>query len=143
MLVSKYLFLKCSKKKTREYVVWTFKNICTIAVHCWYKKVRLQDFFNKLFKQIFQKAFLGLTKTFVTLSRFWLIRGWQVWVNLLKKENLWQKSFFQIMWNEVLKSCRKMISADIKTNVKQEIKELVAVSYKFSLKYLQKTWNTI
>ena len=33
-----------------------------------------------------------------------------------------------------------MISADIKTNLKQqEIKELVAVSYNFSLKYFLKT----
>ena len=34
------------------------------------------------------------------------------------------------MLNKVLKSCEKMIPADIKANVKQEIKELVAVSYK-------------
>ena len=32
-----------------------------------------------------------------------------------------------------------MISADIKTGAKQEIKELVAVSYNFSWKYLLKT----
>ena len=32
-----------------------------------------------------------------------------------------------------------MISTDIKTDVKQEIKELVAVSYNFSQKYLLKT----
>ena len=32
-----------------------------------------------------------------------------------------------------------MISADIKTDIKQEINELVAVSYNFPLKYLQKT----
>ena len=31
------------------------------------------------------------------------------------------------MLNKALKSCRKMISADIKTDGKQEIKELVAV----------------
>ena len=31
-----------------------------------------------------------------------------------------------------------MISTDIKTDVKQEIKELVAVSYNFSQKYLLK-----
>ena len=31
------------------------------------------------------------------------------------------------MLNEALKSCRKMISGDIKTDVKQEIKELIAV----------------
>ena len=43
------------------------------------------------------------------------------------------------MLNEVLKSCKKMISAAIKTHAKQEIKELVAVSYNFSQKYLLKT----
>ena len=32
-----------------------------------------------------------------------------------------------------------MISADIKTDVKQEIEELVATSYNFSQKYLLKT----
>ena len=40
--------------------------------------------------------------------------------------------FFQVMLNEVLKSCKKMISPDAKADVKQqEIKELVAVSYNF------------
>ena len=43
------------------------------------------------------------------------------------------------MLNEVVKSCKKMISADIKTDAKQEMKELVAVSYNFSQKYLLKT----
>ena len=32
-----------------------------------------------------------------------------------------------------------MISADTKTDVKQELKKLVAVSYNFSQKYLLKT----
>ena len=36
------------------------------------------------------------------------------------------------MLNEVVKSCKKVISADIKTDAKQEMKELVAVSYNFS-----------
>ena len=36
------------------------------------------------------------------------------------------------MLNEVVKSCKKMISADIKCDAKQEVKELVAVSYNFS-----------
>ena len=41
------------------------------------------------------------------------------------------------MLNEVLKNSRKMISPDIKTDVKQEIKELVAVSFFFfNLKFL-------
>ena len=35
-----------------------------------------------------------------------------------------------------------MIS-NIKTDAKQEIKELVAVSYNFSQKCLLKTWNTM
>ena len=34
-----------------------------------------------------------------------------------------------------------MISPDIKTDVNQEIKKLVAVSYNFSRKYFLKTWN--
>ena len=38
------------------------------------------------------------------------------------------------MLNEVLKSCKKMISADIKADVKQEIKELVVPSYNGSQK---------
>ena len=42
-----------------------------------------------------------------------------------------------------LKKLYKMISADIKTDVKQEIKELVALSYNFSQKYLLKIWNAI
>ena len=45
-----------------------------------------------------------LLKTFVTHSGFWLLKGWQEggWVNPSKKENLWRKSFFQLMLNEVL-----------------------------------------
>ena len=37
------------------------------------------------------------------------------------------------------------MSADIKTDVKQEIKKLVAVSYNFSQKYLLKTcgWHSM
>ena len=43
------------------------------------------------------------------------------------------------MLNEVLNSLKKMISADIKADAKQEIKELVAPSYNVSQKYLLKT----
>ena len=35
-----------------------------------------------------------------------------------------------------------MISADRKTDVKQEIKEMIAVSYNLSQKYILKIWNT-
>ena len=36
-----------------------------------------------------------------------------------------------------------MSSADVKADTKQEIKELVAVSYNILQKYPLKTWNTI
>ena len=61
---------------------------------------------------------------------------------MLKKGNLWQKSFSDnVKWSS--KMLQKMISADTKTDVKQEIKEPLAVSYNFLQKYLLKTWNTI
>ena len=43
------------------------------------------------------------------LTGFWLLKGWELrlWVNLLKKENSWRKSLFQIVLNEVLKTCEK------------------------------------
>ena len=45
----------------------------------------------------------GCYKTYMVTCQFgdW----WKV--NPLKKENVWQKSFFQIMLNEVLKICEK------------------------------------
>ena len=46
-------------------------------------------------------------KMFLTLSRFWPLREWGIWLNPLNKENSWQKSFFQILLNEVLKNCEK------------------------------------
>ena len=42
------------------------------------------------------------------------------------------------MSNEVLKSCKKRISADIKTDAKQKIKELIIVFHNLSQKYLVK-----
>ena len=72
------------------------------------------------------------------LSTFWVLRRWGVRVNQFKNKNL-RQNIFQIMLNEVLKSCKKMLSADIKTDAKQNIKELVAASYNFSQNYLLKT----
>ena len=37
-------------------------------------------------------------------AQWWFI---QQWVDLLKKENLWQKYFYQTLLNEVLKVCKK------------------------------------
>ena len=36
-----------------------------------------------------------------------------------------------------------MKSADVKTDVKQKIKELLSVFYTFSQKHLLETWNTM
>ena len=47
--------------------------------------------------------------------------------------------FFQIMLNEVL----KMISADVKADVKQQIKDLAVASQNFYEKYLQKLKYTV
>ena len=54
-----------------------------------------------------------------------------VWVNLIKKENLWQIFFSDnVEWSS--KNYWKMISVDVKANLKQqELKDLGAVSYKF------------
>ena len=53
--------------------------------------------------------------------------GW-VWVSSLKKENLQRKPFSNnAEWSS--KRLYKMISANIKTDVNQEIKEIIAVSF--------------
>ena len=39
-------------------------------------------------------------KTFITLSRFWLWRGWGEW-KPLKKENFWRNFFFKCMMLQV------------------------------------------
>ena len=57
----------------------------------------------------------------------------EIWVNPLKKEYLRQKSFSDNVESNS-KKLYKIISADIKTDAKQEIKELVDVSYNFSHK---------
>ena len=41
------------------------------------------------------------------VSRFWLLRGWRDLGESVKKENLWQKSFLRIRWNEFLKICEQ------------------------------------
>ena len=46
----------------------------------------------------------------------------------VKIENSWRKSFLKIEWSS--KTLWKMISADVKRK-QQEIKDLVALSYKF------------
>ena len=82
----------------------------------------LQDFYQQIFEK--KKCFRlhlreNWQKHFVTLSRFWPLRGSgvQSWVNPLKKENLGRKSFSDnIEWS--FKKLRKMVSTDIKTDVK-------------------------
>ena len=40
-----------SEKNTRESVVGTYKNICTVAVHCWYIKDDFAGFCQQIFKK--------------------------------------------------------------------------------------------
>ena len=55
----------------------------------------------------------------------------ECWISPFKKGNLGQKSFSDnVEW-----SCKTIISAEIKINVKQEIKELVAASYNWLLNF--------
>ena len=52
----------------------------------------------------------------------------------VEKGKLLTEIFFQKMLEEVLKSWKKMVSADLKTDVKQQkIQELVSVSYWYLL----------
>ena len=46
----------CSDKNTKESVVGTFKNIYTVAVHCWYIKDASVGFWPQILKKN-QKAF--------------------------------------------------------------------------------------
>ena len=46
----------CSDENTKDSVVGTFKNICTVAVHCWYIKDAVVGFWPQIFKKI-QEAF--------------------------------------------------------------------------------------
>ena len=79
----------------------------------------------------------NLQKAFVTLGRFWPLRGGGLGESV-KKRKICDENLFQIMLNEVLKSFKNSYLL-YKTDAKQEIKELVAVSYKFPEKYLLKT----
>ena len=75
-------------------------------------------------------------KKFVTLSGFWPFRGCGGLSESAKKKNLWQKSFFKIMMNEVLIICEKLCLM-MKVNIKQqEIKDLVAYLTNINKSYL-------
>ena len=104
-----------------------------VTVHCRYIKMLLQDFVNKFWKKNVSECILEKVdkEKFVTLSRFCPLRvsGVWSWMNPLKKENLRRKSFSN-EWSS--KKLWKIISTDIKTDVKQEINKLLAVSYNFS-----------
>ena len=65
-----------------------------VAVYCWYMK----DVFAGFCQQILKKNSEGILgkidqKAFVTLNRFWVLRGWGHLGESFKKENLWQKCF--------------------------------------------------
>ena len=51
---------------------------------------------------------------FFILSRFWSLRNRGVWMNPLKIKNLWRRSFFKIMLNEVLKQIQYFLKCNVK-----------------------------
>ena len=70
-----------------------------------------------------------------------------VWVNpSIKKENLWQKSFLQIIWNEFLKICgKRYLHADGKantSNIKKKICWLSLSIFRIFIRCTFSTWNT-
>ena len=48
-----------SKKKTRESVVGTLKNISAVVVHCWYIKEAFAEFCQQMFEQNISVDILG------------------------------------------------------------------------------------
>ena len=61
-------------------------------------------------------------KTIVMLRGFWLLRGWGSFIESAKKGKIVTKIYSQIMLNVESRKLQKMISADRKATVKQEIK---------------------
>ena len=53
------VFETYSRKKTRESVAGTFKNISTVAVHCWYIKDVFAEFCQQIFEQNISEGILG------------------------------------------------------------------------------------
>ena len=70
------------------------------------------------------------------LADFGFSRGWGSLDESVKKGKFVTKIFFQVIIAQVLKSGKKMISADVKAYVKQEIKELIVTSCNFYKKSL-------
>ena len=82
-------------------------------------------------------------KTFVKLSRFWLLRGWQGPSESIKKENSWWKYFFQILLNKVLKICEKwylLMQKRIKT---KRNKRSGGYFLQIFIRSIFKTWNAM
>ena len=48
-----------SEKEARESPVGTFKNISTVAVHCWYIKDAFAEFCQQIFEQNIIEGILG------------------------------------------------------------------------------------
>ena len=71
-------------------------------------------------------------KTFVTFSRFLPLREWEGFEFESVKRKISDENLFSDNAERSSKSLWKMISADVKANVKQQkIKEIEAASYKF------------
>ena len=84
------------------------------------------------------------------LSRFWSLRGWWVrgggrgvWVGLLKEKDLWQKSFYQTLLNEVLKICKKWCLLMLKLIKTTRYKRFGGCILHIFKRSTFETWNTM
>ena len=82
-------------------------------------------------------------KTFVPLSRFWPLRGWGVWINPLKKENLRQKSFFRKFWMRFYKVVKNDIGWCKSCCKTTRNKRTGSCILYFLMRSTCKTWNTM
>ena len=85
------------------------KNLTSFLFNSWNFQILFFQYSWKFHVHNLNACISSRINPFITFSEFWQLKG-QVWVNLLKKENLWQKSckfnlfkaFWQSSFNTVL-----------------------------------------
>ena len=77
------------------------KNLTSFLFNSWNFQILFFQYSWKLHVHNLYACISSRINPFVTFSEFWQLKGW-VWVNLLKKEKLWQKSckfnLFKAFW---------------------------------------------
>ena len=65
------------------------------------------------------------------------------WLNLLKKENLWRKSFYPTLLNEVLKVCKKWYLLMLQVVKTKRNKRSGGCILQIFIRNTFKTWNAM